>query len=87
MHLKLAAKGTITDCREALNARIAELKMPESQENKVVRMIAHYIVAEHLDALHDPWQAQCNALRAAHLELPPEPKTSFAIDCSITLGT
>ncbi len=86
MHFKLAAKGTITDCREALNAQLAELKMPESQENKVVRMVAHYVVADYLDPLHDPWQAQCQALRAAHLKESPEPKASFAIDCQISFG-
>src|SRR5260370_41257247 len=96
MELQLAAKGTVTPCREKLNSTIAALPMPETQENQVVRMIAHFIVAEYLDPLHDPWQAEVNALRAARLPPPqgsnaktpdpPEPVASFVIDCKILLG-
>jgi hypothetical protein len=86
MELQLSAKGTVTDCREELNAVIAALPTPETQENKVVRMIAHYIVAEYLDKLHDPWQADAQALRGAGRPEPPEPRASFAVDCTITLG-
>jgi hypothetical protein len=97
MDLRLAASGTVTECREALNAKLAELPVPETQENKVVRMIAHYIVADYLDPLHDEWQRQFQQIRAANapsangglnatMAEPPEPKAVFAIDCSITLG-
>lgn len=97
MELKLAAKGTVTECREALNEQIASLPMPESQENKVVRMIAHYIVADHLDPLHDKWQRDLQAARAANvpkaqgglgadMDEPTEPSASFMIDCTVRLG-
>jgi hypothetical protein len=97
MTLKLAAQGTVTECREELNATLAALPLPETQENKVVRMIAHYIVAELLDPLHNVWDAKVQEARASRApkaagglggtaEDPPEPRTGFAIDCSITLG-
>ena len=88
MELKLAAKGTVTECREVLNEAIAALPTPETQENKVVRMIAHYIVAECLDPPHDKWQAQVQAIRAApgNLPIPSEPNAHFEIDCAITFG-
>jgi hypothetical protein len=88
MELKLTKKGTVTECREALNAMLATLEPPETQEHKVKRMVAHYIVAELLDPLHDTWQAQVQAIRGAagNLPLPPEPTAAFAIDCTIKLG-
>ena len=86
MDWHLEAHGTVTDCREQLNAKLASLPSPETQENKVVRMIAHYIVHDYLDPLHDPWQADCNALRAMKRPEPPEPMAQFAIECRVTLG-
>ncbi len=97
MKLKLAAEGTITECRETLNAEIAALPMPESQANKVVRMIAHYIVQDYLDPAHDEWQRTVQSVRAANvaqargglgasLQEPAEPRARFTIDCSIVLG-
>ncbi|SRR6266581_4787896 len=97
MQWQLEAKGTVTECRETLNAQLAALPLPESQANKVVRMIAHYIVADYLDPLHDEWQRGVQDARAANvpkaqgglgadLREPPEPRASFAIDCTVTVG-
>ena len=100
MEFKLAKKGTVTECREALNAALAEMPLPETQENKVKRMIAHYVVAEHLDPIHDGWQRKAQA--AAFMRTPKaqgggggeekdhpepaEPLAAFAIDCTIALS-
>src|SRR6266849_1503701 len=97
MHLELAARGTVTECRETLNAAIAGLAVPESQENKVVRMIAHYIVQDYLDPIHDKWYAEVQSVRAANtpqargglgasLKEPAEPTANFHIDCLVEFG-
>lgn len=98
MQLVLAKKGTVTDCREALNEKLASLPMPETQENKVVRMIAHFIVAEYLDPIHDAWYAKVQDVRAARvpkaqgglgaegIEEPKEPLASFSINCTVEIG-
>jgi hypothetical protein len=90
MHLQLAASGTVSECREALNAQIAKLEPTETEKNAIVRAIAHYIVNENLDPLYRPWVDQCNACaevraKGTKLEDPPEPTTSFSIDCTIVV--
>ncbi len=97
MQFKLAAKGTVTECREKLNAALATLSVPETQEQKVIRMIAHYIVAERLDPPHDKWARELQDARAANtpkaqgglgasMEEPKEPRASFSVDCTIEFG-
>lgn len=86
MRFALAKTGTVTECREALNAAIAELTGPHKQEFAVVRSAAHYIVEENLDPLYVPWVAECNALRAAGLATKPEPRTSFSLDLVIDVA-
>jgi hypothetical protein len=86
MRFTLAAEGTVTECREALNAALAALKPPFKQEHAVVRAAAHYVVEENLDALYAPWAAECNALRAAGLATKPEPRTKFSISIAIDVA-
>jgi hypothetical protein len=88
MQLKLAASGTVSECREALNTQIAALESTETEKNAIVRAIAHYIVSENLDPLHRPWVEQCNACaevraKGTKMDNPPEPTTSFSIECTI----
>lgn len=88
MRFKLAATGTVTECREALNNAIARLTGPHKQEYAVVRAIAHYVVEETLDPLYVPWVNECTLKAEARTKGskekdPPEPTTSFAIDCSV----
>ncbi|HEY0528945.1 MAG TPA: hypothetical protein VGD02_08950 [Gemmatimonadaceae bacterium] len=86
MRFKLAAKGTVTECREKLNAALSELQPPFKQEHAVIRNIAHFIVEENLDPLYLPWVAACQMLRAGNAApqtYPAEPKTAFSIDCTI----
>lgn len=88
MKLQLAAKGTVTECRNALNEVITKLQPPHRQEHAVVRSIAHFIVEENLDPLQNGWQEQVNALRGAGIDakkLPAEPQTSFSIDLTINV--
>lgn len=98
MRFTLKKSGSVTDCREALNAAIAKFQPPETQEQKVIRMAAHYIVADHLDPMHDAWQEEVQAAAASRVPKaqggmgndkakdPPEPKTEFSIDISIDFG-
>lgn len=90
MVFSLHAEGSVTDCREALNAKIAALPLPYSTEHAVVRAIANHVVIAHLDPLHDPWQDEVNKARQVGLKaehFPPEPRTSIAIDCVIVVGS
>lgn len=86
MKFKLAAKGTTTECREALNGAITKLQGPHTQEHAVVRNICHFVVEENLDPLYAPWAAKLDVLRAAGLpkeDWPAEPTSSFSIDLTI----
>lgn len=89
MRFTLAKEGTVSECREALNAAIAELVGPHRQEFAVVRAVAHYVVEENLDPLYVPWAQALNALRAANVDPkqhPPEPRTKFAIDVRVDVA-
>lgn len=96
MRFQLSKSGTITEVREALNAKIAALPVPETQENKVIRMASHYAVADYLDPKHDEWQTELNAVRADNIRRakegqkaaaePAEPKATLAIDVSIDVS-
>lgn len=90
MRFQLEAKGTVTECREALNAELAKLAGPHKQEHAVVRAVAHYVVEENLDPLYVPWVEECNIaaegrLKGSKRANPPEPLTSFSVDVSIDL--
>lgn len=88
MRFTLAAKGTVTECRESLNSAIAALDGPHKQEYAVIRSAAHYVVEENLDPLYVPWAEAINALRAGGISEknhPAEPTTSFSIDISINV--
>jgi hypothetical protein len=92
MEFHLSKSGTVSECREALNAAIAALPLPYSQEHAVVRAMAHYVVEENLDPLHDPWVNECmfaaeNRAKGSKVQNPPEPTTSFSIDCVIKVET
>ena len=86
MQFKLSKKGTVTECREALNSAIAALPLPYNTEHAVVRAIANHVVVTHLDPLHDPWADENNKRRAAGIKPADEPTASFSIDCTITTG-
>lgn len=83
MEFKFSKAGTVTEIRDALNDELAKLPQPETQGNKVIRMIAHYAVADHLDKLHDPWQVDVQKARGIGFALPPEPTTKLEIDCTV----
>lgn len=99
MELRLDASGTLTKCRETLNAKIAALPTPESQENKVVRMLAHYIIAEYIDPKHQQWQDKMQQAafmrtpknqgggdgKLADWPDPAEPSASFSVDCTVNV--
>jgi hypothetical protein len=91
MKFQLSKSGTVTECREALNAAIAALPLPYTQEHAVVRAAAHYVVEENLDPLHDPWVRECMFAAEARTKgskaaNPPEPTTSFSIDIAIQVA-
>ena len=85
MKFKLTAKGTVTECREALNTALEKLEGPHKQEHAVVRAAAHYVVEENLDPLYVPWVEMSTILKNASKPAPSEPATSFSIDISIEL--
>lgn len=87
MRFQLSKSGTVSECREALNAKIAELPLPYNTEHAVVRAIANHVVMAHLDPLHDPWQDEVNKARLAGMKVfPAEPLTSISVDCVIAVG-
>lgn len=90
MRFQLSAKGTISECREALNNAIAALEGPHKQEHAVVRSAAHYVVEENLDPLYTPWVVECNEnaelrTKGSARKDSPEPTTEFSIDISINV--
>lgn len=86
MLFQLQKSGTLTDCREALNAIVHSLPAPETQEQKVIRVIANAVVVDHLDPQHSDWQRDVQKARAVELPEPAEPLTSIDISCSIKYG-
>jgi hypothetical protein len=86
MQFQLQKSGTLTDCREALNAVVHSLPVPETQEHKVIRAIANAVVVDEIDPQHTDWQRDVQKARAVDLPEPPEPRTSFDISCSIKYG-
>ena len=89
MRFELRKAGTVTECREALNAAIAALPLPYDTEHAAVRAIANHVVVDHLDQLHDPWQAEVNKARLAGMKpenFPAEPTTSIVIDVTVSYG-
>lgn len=86
MQFQLQKSGTLTDCREALNDIVHSLPSPETQEQKVIRVIANAVVVDHLDPQHSDWQRDVQKARAVDLPEPAEPTTSIDINCSIKFG-
>jgi hypothetical protein len=92
MQFSISKSGSVTDCREELNTKIAELPLPYDTKHAVVRAIANHIVVDYLDPLHDPWEEKNNKLRASGLSASeiksanPEPSASISVSLNISLG-
>lgn len=99
MKFTLDGSGTVSQCREQLNGAIAELPIPHTESNAVVRAAAHYIVVENLDPLYAAWVKACSDNAEARTPRekgglgrdpntvidPPEPETSFSISIDIPI--
>lgn len=87
MQFQLTQSGTISECREALNTKIAESRSASDEDQRIVRAIASAIVTA-LDPLYEEWASDVNKATGAGMKsIPGEPTASFAIDCTVSVST
>ena len=97
MQFDLKKKGSITDCREAMNKVLQSFPSPETHEQRSIRAVFNQVVEDYLDPKHDEWAAQVQSARAANLprgqggqeaglKEPEEPKASIEISIHVGYG-
>lgn len=89
MQFSLAGKGTVSECREKLNATLATLGAPITPDQFVIRAACAYVVETLIDAPHEQWQRDLrdhadDKARGRTGAAPVEPACAFSISIDIT---